>query len=175
MVSAASPSNHQFQELMINVPENGIVLLEDVDCLFVGRSSEDKKTTLSFSGFLNAIDGIASPQGRILIMTTNHIEKLDGALLRPGRCDHKCYMGNATLDQAKRLFERFFPYHGSLSGEFADCVGSAKEEVSMAQLQEIIVSNHDDPNAALDSAKTLMEDQNDNFNHAEVIKSTKVA
>ncbi len=42
---------------------------------------------LTFSGFLNAIDGVRSQEGRIIIMTTNYKEKLDPALLRPGRVD----------------------------------------------------------------------------------------
>lgn len=42
---------------------------------------------MTFSGLLNALDGVRSQEGRILIMTTNHREKLDPALLRPGRAD----------------------------------------------------------------------------------------
>jgi mitochondrial chaperone BCS1 len=39
----------------------------------------------ALSGFLNAIDGATSKEGRILVMTTNHIENLDAAVIRPGR------------------------------------------------------------------------------------------
>jgi len=46
-----------------------------------------KGRELTFSGFLNALDGIRSKDGTITIMTTNHKEKLDPALIRPGRCD----------------------------------------------------------------------------------------
>lgn len=48
-----------------------------------------KRSGVTFSGLLNAIDGVASQEGRLFFMTTNHIEKLDPALIRPGRCDVK--------------------------------------------------------------------------------------
>lgn len=66
------------------------MLLEDVDAIFVDRMStklSHKEKSVSFSGLLNAIDGVRSTDGRILFMTTNHKEKLDPALLRPGRAD----------------------------------------------------------------------------------------
>ncbi|THG95984.1 hypothetical protein EW026_g5763 [Hermanssonia centrifuga] len=43
--------------------------------------------TLSLSGLLNALDGVAASEGRILFATTNHLERLDPALSRPGRMD----------------------------------------------------------------------------------------
>ena len=46
-------------------------------------------TCWTLSGLLNTLDGVASQEGRILIMTTNHAEKLDDALIRPGRVDKK--------------------------------------------------------------------------------------
>lgn len=42
---------------------------------------------MTFSGFLNALDGVRSQEGRIIVMTTNFKERLDPALLRPGRVD----------------------------------------------------------------------------------------
>ena len=51
----------------------------------MGQQHEGRK--VSFSGLLNALDGVRSQEGRIVFMSTNHIEKLDPALLRPGRAD----------------------------------------------------------------------------------------
>ena len=73
-----------------NAPKNSIILLEDIDGIFVQRdsvSTEHQGRHVSFSGLLNALDGVRSQEGRILFMTTNHREKLDPALLRPGRTD----------------------------------------------------------------------------------------
>lgn len=51
---------------------------------------------MTFSGLLNAIDGVASADERILFMTTNHVHRLDPALIRPGRVDVKQYFGYCT-------------------------------------------------------------------------------
>ena len=59
---------------------------------------------ISLSGFLNIIDGVASSEGRILVMTTNHIEKLDSAMLRPGRVDLTIHFGRAGLAILKGMF-----------------------------------------------------------------------
>jgi chaperone BCS1 len=52
--------------------------------------------------------GVASHEGRVLVMTTNHPEKLDEALIRPGRVDHQVAFNNATQLQVKELFERMY-------------------------------------------------------------------
>lgn len=100
-------------------PKNALVLLEDVDAVFVQRERKvdnlitgggGKGNNLSFSGLLNAIDGVsAGDDGRIILMTTNHIERLDPALIRPGRCDVKVELNNASKNQLKRIFTRFYP------------------------------------------------------------------
>lgn len=101
-------NDEQLRRMMSKLPPNTIVLLEDVDCLGIGRKSQ-KGEKISFSGFLNAIDGVAASEGRILFMTTNHIEKLDDALIRPGRADIKMEIGPPCSDQKLRLFKRFYP------------------------------------------------------------------
>ncbi|EGO61159.1 hypothetical protein NEUTE1DRAFT_37288 [Neurospora tetrasperma FGSC 2508] len=73
------------------------------------RSSPyDRERGISLSGLLNAIDGVASHEGRVLIMTTNKPEKLDEALLRPGRVDIQIAFLNATQEQVRELFERMY-------------------------------------------------------------------
>lgn len=69
---------------------------------------QDDKKGISLSGLLNAIDGVASHEGRVLIMTTNKPETLDDALIRPGRVDLQVAFGNATQEQARELFERMY-------------------------------------------------------------------
>ena len=58
---------------------------------------------ISFPGLLNAIDGVASHEGRILIMTTNYRERLDPTLIRPGRVDVEI-----EFDYAMRQSGEFF-------------------------------------------------------------------
>ncbi|KAF9737053.1 hypothetical protein PMIN01_04832 [Paraphaeosphaeria minitans] len=66
------------------------------------------KSLISLSGLLNTIDGAASHEGRVLIMTTNHPEKLDPALIRPGRVDLQVQFTLATRAQSRDIFTRMY-------------------------------------------------------------------
>jgi chaperone BCS1 len=68
------------------------------------ENKNKEKTQLTLSGLLNAIDGVFSTHGRILVMTTNHPEVLDEALIRPGRIDCKYLFDNCDTEQIKDLF-----------------------------------------------------------------------
>merc|ERR1719316_859358 len=100
-----------------------IILLEDVDAAFSEDGSaviaakrqekEDKdarKQTarLTFSGLLNALDGIAGQEGKIVVMTTNHPTKLDEALVRPGRADVRSEFGYPSRANVKEFFLHFY-------------------------------------------------------------------
>lgn len=76
----------------------------------VHESNEKTKNNqgISLSGLLNAIDGVASHEGRVLVMTTNFPEKLDEALIRPGRVDMKVEFTMATRSQIRELFIRMY-------------------------------------------------------------------
>ncbi|KAI0805567.1 BCS1 N terminal-domain-containing protein [Xylaria sp. FL0064] len=72
------------------------------------KEADDQKKGISLSGLLNAIDGVASHEGRVLIMTTNAPESLDDALIRPGRVDLQVEFTYATKEQARELFIRMY-------------------------------------------------------------------
>ncbi|AEO58867.1 hypothetical protein MYCTH_2306553 [Thermothelomyces thermophilus ATCC 42464] len=63
---------------------------------------------LSLSGLLNILDGVASQEGRVLIMTTNHIEKLDKALIRPGRVDMIVKFDRADTSMTAQIFRAIY-------------------------------------------------------------------
>ncbi|CAO1622661.1 unnamed protein product [Parajaminaea phylloscopi] len=65
-------------------------------------------SSVSLSGLLNAVDGISAGEARILVMTTNHRNRLDEALIRPGRIDLQLEFHHATKEQARDLFVRWF-------------------------------------------------------------------
>eukprot|EP01006_Ploeotia_vitrea_P066172 TRINITY_DN94458_c0_g1_i1.p1 TRINITY_DN94458_c0_g1~~TRINITY_DN94458_c0_g1_i1.p1 ORF type:complete len:891 (+),score=90.03 TRINITY_DN94458_c0_g1_i1:111-2783(+) len=140
-------------------PKRCIILLEDVDAVFVERNvarSDGAAPTsgVTFSGLLNAIDGVASQEGRIFFMTTNHIEKLDAALIRPGRCDVKVELRKASRVQMQRLFLRFFPGKDAQAQEFASRL--PEFEISMAQLQGHMLESKYSPEAALSNVARLL-------------------
>ena len=92
------------------IPENCILVIEDIDSLFESRKkNDDLKNSITFSGLLNTMDGIAHVDKQIIIMTTNHPLVLDPALKRPGRVDMSFEFKYATKSQVKTMFERFLP------------------------------------------------------------------
>ncbi|KXJ91798.1 mitochondrial chaperone BCS1 [Microdochium bolleyi] len=98
--------------LLTKLPERTILLLEDADSAFVNRRRRDEDGygggTVTFSGLLNALDGLSAGEERIAFLTTNHIERLDPALIRPGRVDMMMRIGEATRYQAGEMWDRFY-------------------------------------------------------------------
>ena len=124
-----------------------VVCIEDVDCGFAESKlsstwdndacdTKSVKRKVGLAEILNCLDGLNSPQNMIYILTTNHIEKLDPALIRPGRCDVKLEIPGVTYD----TFKKFAVYH---YGEGADTFIDdhfikdfrADSEITFAELQ----------------------------------------
>jgi chaperone BCS1 len=156
LLSDPDMNDNRINDLLSKAPEKSILLLEDVDCAFTKRKrSIGREGGLTFSGLLNAIDGVASAEGRIVIMTTNHIERLDAALIRPGRADVKLLLDNASIEQARRLFEQFFPDYRQLAPDFAERIEDRK--YSMATLQNYLMMHRQDPEEAIRRAYTIVD------------------
>ena len=145
-------------ESLRDAPTNAIVLLEDVDAVFVDRAVQSeggRGAGVTFSGLLNALDGVASQEGRLFFMTTNHIEKLDPALIRPGRCDIKVEVRRASRTQAVKLFSRFFEDEPEEHAhQFAEAL--PEYELSMATLQGYLLEHKTDPHGALAHVQRLL-------------------
>jgi mitochondrial chaperone BCS1 len=88
------------------ITATSIVALEDIDSVFDGRRSLGE---LSFSALLNTLDGAGSVEGSITIITTNHRDRLDPALIRPGRCDREFELGYLNAYSCAKMFICFFP------------------------------------------------------------------
>merc|ERR1719277_784165 len=73
-----------------------------------GPASDSKHDKLNLSGLLNVLDGVVDTPERILIMTTNHPEQLDPALIRPGRVDKKILLGYMAPVHASQMIEHYF-------------------------------------------------------------------
>lgn len=108
----------QFIEKIINIPEQSVVLFEDIDCLFETREDEKDKDNKALLGtVLNVLDGAMSPDGVVFIATTNYIDKLDNALIRDGRFDLKVEVGNIDECLAKQMCIRYEVSYDVLDGE----------------------------------------------------------
>ena len=110
------------------------------------QSSE--KLTLSF--LLNLLDGVLETPGRILIMTSNYPEKLDKALIRPGRVDLSFTFGKADTYMIKKMFEHFYD---SITIDEEDIM-ELDDIFTPAELINILCMNYTDHEKALEILKT---------------------
>jgi len=123
ILNLSSINDNDLKALFASLPRHCVVLLEDVDAASSKRSADtdtnpgqngsrpSSKTDggkVSLSTLLNVLDGVGSPEGRVLIMTTNHIERLDQALIRPGRADEKFEFQLADEKTMVQLFRYVF-------------------------------------------------------------------
>ena len=67
-----------------------------------------KKDKLNLSGLLNVLDGVVDTPERIVVMTTNHPEILDPALIRPGRIDQRLLLGYMKWENIVEMIEHYF-------------------------------------------------------------------
>jgi chaperone BCS1 len=107
--------------------------------------AKDDRFGVTLSGLLNALDGFSAPDNVLFIMTSNQIEALDPALLRPGRIDYRLYLGPATEEQKAELYRRFFPLASMVEAQlFVDRHRQAK---TMAEFQGLLLGLEESQNA----------------------------
>ena len=166
MLNLCDPSltDERLMYLLAHAPPRSLLLLEDIDGAVTsgvdlpGHSAPQAYTgRLTFSGLLNALDGVAASDERIIFMTTNRVDVLPPALVRPGRVDLKVYVGLATADQLERMYIRFFPGELDKAKNFAEIL--VDTPLSMAEVQGFFMFFKNDPLGCLDSAKELAEDR----------------
>ena len=163
-VSEKGTTDDRLSILLNKIPARTIVLLEDVDVAFANRRNADADgysgATVTFSGLLNALDGVASGEERIIFLTTNYVERLDEALIRPGRVDMTVRLGHATEYQIEQLWDRFyaeFDPEGAGRKRFLARVAELGlvNAVSTAALQGLFLYNKDDPEGAISMVEGL--------------------
>ena len=129
-------SDGDLKNLFNRMDGNSVLLLEDIDSVFNGRKTKDN---ITFSTLLNCLDGVYYKDGIITIMTTNHIEKLDSALIRDGRVDMQIEFKNPNEELVRNYVNMF--YGISLNGEKYNknypmakiqnyCLNSSEKEIS---------------------------------------------
>jgi len=158
-LSDRSMSDDRLQHRLADAPENSIILLEDIDAAFVSREDSSVSDAaykglnrLTFSGLLNAIDGVTSTEGRIVFMTTNYLDRLDPALIRPGRVDCMEYIGPCTINQLTTMYNRFYPTESlEEASKFASGVAELEVPVSAAQVQGYFMWYKKHPQEAIDN------------------------
>ncbi|PYI32831.1 P-loop containing nucleoside triphosphate hydrolase protein [Aspergillus indologenus CBS 114.80] len=192
--SSSSLDENSFRTLFSELPSRCIVIMEDVDCTDITKSRaprHDKndqnmmmpgrpltQNGISLSVLLNAIDGVDASEGRILMMTSNHAEKLDAALIRPGRVDMRIEFKYAARDEMESYFKTFYsPLHtlrhvmqvengervpmitsgdvDRLACDFAAQIPTG--QLTVAELQGHLLEHKDDPQAAIRKVEVLLQ------------------
>merc|ERR1719473_1079170 len=86
-----------------------------------------KKDRLNLSGLLNVLDGVVDTPERIVVMTTNHPEILDPALIRPGRIDQKLLLSYMKWPNIVQMIEHYFQM--GMGGLGKDLVARVRDAV----------------------------------------------
>lgn len=166
-------SNSELRKLLIQTTNRSVIVIEDIDCSTDlaerakarkevaqnnpqgppsrGKNDQDEASRVTLSGLLNFTDGLWSSCGseRIIIFTTNHIEKLDKALLRAGRMDRHIHMSWCEFSAFRTLAKN------NLGLEWHDLFPEIEEAfvdkaISPADVSELLLKKKRKPTAALE-------------------------
>jgi mitochondrial chaperone BCS1 len=143
------------------MPERCIVLIEDIDTYdhCSARTPSEASAPqasgndlvkavqelngITLSGILNAVDGVMSTDHRILVMTTNHLDKLDSALTRKGRIDFDLEFGNMDQESFIDMMAKAYPGFSVPAGF------KLGQHRTPADVQGIILENKHDPETTI--------------------------
>ncbi|KAL6222365.1 hypothetical protein ACLB2K_005757 [Fragaria x ananassa] len=146
-------SNSDLRRVLLSTTNRSIVVIEDIDCTVEIKNRESvgrpgtAASKFTLSGLLNFIDGLWSCCGdeRIIIFTTNHKDKLDPALLRPGRTDVHIHLSYCTPSGFRTLASNYLGIHESnphhLFEEIESLIESTK--VTPAAVAEALMKSDD--------------------------------
>ncbi|KAK7252928.1 hypothetical protein RIF29_37230 [Crotalaria pallida] len=176
-------SNSDLMAAMRNTSRRSIIVLEDIDCNreVHARSVTDddddddeddddssssfsddfKEERFTLSGLLNCVDGLWSSHGeeRITIFTTNHVEKIDPALLRPGRMDMHIHLSYLKANAFRVLASNYLDIqdHHPLLEQIEELL--EKSDITPAQVAEQLIRN-EDPDVALNQLLKFLNETN---------------
>jgi hypothetical protein len=177
-------SNTDLRKLFIETTSKSIIVIEDIDCSldltgarkkkeaaeeddkkdggpFRPGEKKDTSSKVTLSGLLNFIDGLWSACGgeRIIVFTTNHVKKLDPALIRRGRMDKHIEMSYCGFEAFKFLAKTYLDVD---SHPLFDAVGELLREVQMtpADVAENLTpkSLDDGPDSCLEDLVKALEE-----------------
>lgn len=149
-----------------------IMLIEDIDTISITNErapvqveeapsspgspdpKREERRGITLSGLLNAIDGVASTDGRLLVLTTNHPDKLDAALVRTNRVDRRWTFGPLPAARAAAMAARFFPGQPEVA-DLVRGVAERKPAMTASDWQSVLTRSRKDPGLISHLADTL--------------------
>ena len=145
-------------------PKKSIMVLEDIDSSDLNTNINSKtgvgdadivKSYIqsSFSDTLNFLDGFLTPHGLVVIATTNHIDEIDPAILRPGRFDIRQEIGLMAYREYKEMCD-FYSVESMPEDQYVPNAGATHTAKIKQQWQSDIIAS--DANNKVDAvAKTV--------------------
>lgn len=175
--------NSELKSLLIQTTRKSIIVIEDIDCTvqFPDRTAAEKMSDaesatgepnesstnppdggskLTLSGLLNFTDGLWSCCGeeRIFIFTTNHKDRLDPALLRPGRMDMHILLSYCTFAALKKMAINYLGIQDHhMYPVLQDTMERTPQQVTPAAIAELLISNQNDPDAAFKQVMAVFQ------------------
>ncbi|OVA20928.1 ATPase [Macleaya cordata] len=171
-------SNSDLRKLLMKTTSKSIIVIEDIDCSINltnrkkpterknqphletetkngSKSNSEGGNSMTLSGLLNFTDGLWSCCGseRIFVFTTNHVEKLDPALLRSGRMDMHINMSFCSFEALKILLKNYVGLkeedllENGLVNEMEEVIDEA--EMTPADISEVLIKNRRNKEKAL--------------------------
>ena len=135
-------TDHLFIVALNKIPKDCLFVLEDIDALYINRDKSNDNR-VSFSCILNFLDGVYSKEDLVTVITTNHLNKLDKAILRPMRIDKIIKFTYCSKYQYENIFDKFFPDNIDLMINIYKIIKNKKYTTSM--LQKWFITYLDEP------------------------------
>ncbi|XP_008220843.1 PREDICTED: AAA-ATPase At3g50940-like [Prunus mume] len=161
--------NSDLRRLLIGTKSRSILVIEDIDCSveLQNRDAENEPKTveddkITLSGLLNFIDGLWSTCGeeRIIVFTTNRKDRLDPALLRPGRMDLHIHMSYCTFSGFKTMAYNYLRIQEHpLFGDIEKLLDYYKAQATPAEVAGELLKS-DDAQVSLQGLITLLQSKN---------------
>jgi len=137
-----------------HVQDRSVLLIEDIDAFSFSHDREARaggdQDRLTLSGLLNALDGVATPHGLLVFVSSNHPDTLDPALVRTGRLDVHLELGYVDRGQVTELLRNAY-------GIDVDIDVPHGAQVPPSDIVEVIKQNFWDPAAGIGACRDLIE------------------
>lgn len=112
------------------------------------NEEEDKENLIDMSFLLNLLDGVLETPGRIIIMTTNHPELLDRAMIRPGRIDIISKFTYCSHNTIIEMIEFF--YNETLTDEQKNKIYMSERKITPAEMGKLMFENFGEPDTVIE-------------------------
>ncbi len=167
---------------MTRTKRRSITVIEDIDCSLnlsgereskepaaSSYSSSSSRSNITPSGLLNFADGLWSSfcDERIIIFTTNYVEKLDPALVRPGRMDMRIHMSYCSFEVVKILIANYLSTSTHPLFETIEKLLGEGVLITPAKVSQVLLEKKDEPEIALEKLVCQLELMKENLGKEE--------